>query len=128
MGRLAVLRAATSPFRAGVFIGTAILRRETPARDRTVDEGRVPLGADFAFVLPTPIVTLAPWVAPRIQYTGGSGPTAAARGTHAAFATGVELELPNGLGFRLAYDRVLLTGDDEATFGIGLSYSFQPGL
>ena len=36
--------------------------------------------------------------------------------------------LLNGLGVRAAYDRVVLTGNNLSTFGVGVFFSFDPGL
>jgi hypothetical protein len=87
----------------------------------------VPFGTGFSVWVPTPVVSLEPWVGLRGQYMspgdGFEGPSA----VHIAWSAGINLSLLNGLGVRAAYDRVYVTDNTLSTFGIGVYYSFDPG-
>jgi len=96
----------------------------------TTNSGQVqaPFGAGFSVWVPTPVVSLVPWIGVRGQYMDpGDGGYGGAT-VHAAFSAGIDLTLLNGLGVRMAYDRVLLTGNDLSTFGVGVFFSFDTGL
>ncbi len=114
-----VLREARSPFRlapfgsVGAVIGEAIGLRLLG-------------GLSFGFVIPTPVVSVAPWVAPRVDYV--SGLDGGFDGVHAGFAAGIDAAVLQGIGLRAAYDRIFIDGSDATTFAIGLYYSFRPGF
>ena len=90
----------------------------------------VPIGIGFALVIPNPVLSIHPWLAPRVdiayQKTGGGSNTA----TNFGLSGGLELNLLNGFGVHAAYDRVFAKDvADPATFGIGAHYAFRvPGL
>jgi hypothetical protein len=92
------------------------------------DQVQAPFGAGFSVWVPTPVVSLEPWVGFRGQYMDPGDGLSGSGAVHAGFSAGLGLTLLNGLGVRMAYDRVLLTGNDLSTFGVGVFFSFDTGL
>ena len=90
----------------------------------------VPIGIGFALVIPNPVLSIHPWLAPRVDiaYTKAGG--ASNTETNFGLSGGLELNLLNGFGIQAAYDRVFAKDvADPATFGIGAHYAFRvPGL
>jgi hypothetical protein len=90
----------------------------------------VPIGIGFALVIPNPVLSIHPWLAPRVDiaYTKAGG--ASNTDTNFGLSGGLELNLLNGFGIQAAYDRVFAKDvADPATFGIGAHYAFRvPGL
>ena len=90
----------------------------------------VPIGIGFALVIPNPVLSIHPWLAPRVDiaYTKAGG--ASNTDTNFGLSGGLELNLLNGFGIHAAYDRVFAKDvADPATFGIGAHYAFRvPGL
>lgn len=112
-------RSATSPFQLLAFAGVGTTEPGDAGR-----EWRIPVGASFAFRAPTPIVTFVPWLAARAQWTVLDDATDA----HAGIGAGLDLTWHERYGVRASYDRLLLDGTDETTFGLGLTYTFTSGL
>jgi hypothetical protein len=91
----------------------------------------VPIGIGFALVIPNPVLSIHPWLAPRVDITTvKAGGGASNTDTHFGLSGGLELNLLNGFGVQAAYDRVFAKDvADPATFGIGAHYAFRvPGL
>lgn len=90
----------------------------------------VPIGIGFALVIPNPVLSIHPWLAPRvdINYVKAGGGTDTE--TNFGLSGGLELNLLNGFGVQAAYDRVFAKDvADPATFGIGAHFAFRvPGL
>jgi hypothetical protein len=114
LGEALVVHDATSPFQVLAFAGVG----------NRPDEWRVPVGASLGFRVPLPLVTIVPWLAPRLQYADRDGGT---DGWDGALGGGLDVRLGSGLGVRAAYDIIFLEGRDERTFGLGLSWTFDPG-
>jgi hypothetical protein len=89
---------------------------------------QAPFGAGFSVWIPTPVVSLQPWVGFRGQYMYPGNGWEGDGAVHAGFSSGLSITLLNGLGVRAAYDRVFLTGNDLSTFGVGVFFSFDTGL
>ncbi len=91
---------------------------------------RFPIGIGFALVIPNPVLSIHPWLAPRVdiayQKAGGSSATE----TNFGLSGGLEFNLLNGFGLQAAYDRVFAKdAADPGTFGVGAHYAFRvPGL
>lgn len=98
--------------------------------DEDVTAYRFPVGVGFALVIPNPVLSIHPWLAPRLDVTyqkaGGDSNT----DTNFGLSGGLELNLLNGFGVHAAYDRIFTPDvEDPATFGIGAHYAFRvPGL
>ena len=118
-GEVLLRRSATSPFQWLAFVGAGTSELGDAGR-----EWRIPAGVSFAFRAPTPIVTIVPWLAARAQWTVRDQATDARAGVGA----GLDLTWRAGFGVRASYDRLLLDGTDETTFGLGLTYTFTSGL
>ena len=114
-----LVRSATSPFQLLAFAGAGTTEPGDAGR-----EWRIPAGVSFAFRMPTPIVTLVPWLATRVQWTVLDDVTDA----RAGIGAGIDMTWRARYGLRASYDRLLLDGTDETTFGLGLTYTFTSGL
>jgi hypothetical protein len=90
----------------------------------------VPVGLGIALVIPNPVLSIHPWLAPRVDITTVKAGGASNTETNFGLSGGLELNLLNGFGVQAAYDRVFATDlADPATFGIGAHYAFRvPGL
>lgn len=97
--------------------------------DRPFDGGsqrpwRGYLGLGASLTIPATVVSIRPWLAPRVEYLGNQ-PGGEIKG---ALSAGVDLGLLNGFGLRVSYDSRLGwdNGNGRATgIGIGASYHFR---
>ena len=90
---------------------------------------RVPVSLGIALNIPTPGLSIKPWIAPRIDIVRISGGGQSDTESHFGLGGGLELNLLSGLGVHAAYDRVFIDGGDRSVFGLGAHYSFRiPGL
>ncbi len=88
-----------------------------------------PIGVGFSARIPTTVIGVKPWIAPRVDISRVSGTGASATDTNFGFSAGIELNLLSGLGFHAAYDYVKADGAKPSTFGIGVHYGLNiPGL
>jgi hypothetical protein len=90
-----------------------------------------PIGVSFSARIPTTVIGIKPWIAPRIDIARVSGIPNVDAQTESdfGFSAGVELNLLSGLGFHAAYDYVKVEGGSEKIFGVGLHYGLHiPGL
>jgi hypothetical protein len=84
-----------------------------------------PIGVGLALNVPTPSLSVEPWVAPRIHIARASGGGASVSSTDFGVSGGLNLGLPMGLGFHVAGDYL----DEAITVGIGIHYKITiPGL
>lgn len=86
-------------------------------------------GVGLSLTIPSPVVSLKPWLAPRLEHGRltdqyGSG---AITSTDAAISGGLDLGFINGTSVRAAYDRVLLDGTDATVWSVGLAHTFRLG-
>jgi hypothetical protein len=90
----------------------------------------VPIGIGFALVIPNPVLSIHPWLAPRVDIAYSKRNGGSNTETNFGLSGGLELNLLNGFGIHAAYDRVFAKDvADPATFGIGAHYAFRvPGL
>ena len=91
---------------------------------------RFPIGVGFALVIPNPVLSIHPWLAPRVDISYQKAGDASNTETNFGLSGGLELNLLNGFGIHAAYDRIFAKDvADPATFGIGAHYAFRvPGL
>jgi opacity protein-like surface antigen len=94
----------------------------------------IPVGVGIALNIPTPGVSIKPWIAPRLQYHRTSG-AADDSETNFGISAGVNFGLVGGLNARIAYDYLNVdtpSGDKPATLSIGVGYNFNvpvvPGI
>lgn len=125
VGRVSLAGAHESPFRAGAFVGVGGVRVQSGASSATTY--RVPLGLDVGIVIPTPMVMVGAWLAPRLDLATEAPFVSRRLTARPGFSAGLEVSLPNGLGLRAGYDHVVLDSTDASTFGLGLFYRFSPG-
>jgi hypothetical protein len=85
-------------------------------------------GLGLGWTIASPVVSLKPWLAPRLQhdrFEGNIGGGEAVTTTDPAISGGVDLGFINGLTVRAMYDRVLADGDDRSVWSLGLGYSLR---
>lgn len=96
-------------------------------------EERIPVGLGLAVSVPSPVVTIKPWIAPRLDVVRarvGTG-TLAVTETETNFGAsgGIEVNTITGFGLHVAYDYVRVNGANAGTFGVGLHAGIKiPGL
>jgi hypothetical protein len=84
------------------------------------------IGAGAALTIPAAVVSIKPWLAPRLEYFGKQ-PVDGVR-FKPGLSGGVDLGFLNGFGLRVAYDSRLgwIDGRDHATgVSVGVSYTFR---
>lgn len=99
-------------------------------KDEDVTLWHFPVGVGFSAKIPTTVIGVKPWIAPRIDImrVSGGGLDSETE-SNFGFSAGVELNLLSGLGFHAAYDYVKVDGGSLTIFGIGLHYGLNvPGL
>lgn len=91
----------------------------------------VPVGLGIAANLPTPGLSIKPWIAPRMQYMRTSG-AADDHQTKFGLSAGVNLGLVGGIQARVAYDYLKLDNTKPGSFSVGVGYNFNvpvvPGI
>jgi Outer membrane protein beta-barrel domain len=100
---------------------------------RFKDEGATlwhfPVGLGFSARIPTTVIGVKPWIAPRIDISRVSGGGLSNTDTNFGFSAGIELNLLSGLGFHASYDYVKADGATPSIFGVGVHYGLNiPGL
>lgn len=87
-----------------------------------------PVGLGLSAKIPTTVVGIKPWIAPRLDVTRVSNGTSHTESDF-GFSAGVEISMLSGLGFHAAYDRVSADGGSPSVFAIGVHYGLNlPGL
>lgn len=117
----------------GPLIPFAITAQAGASRTKIMDVSlyHIPIGLSFSARIPTTVIGIKPWVAPRIDFARVSGIPGvdAATESNFGFSAGVELNLLSGLGLHAAYDYVKVDGGSDTIFGVGLHYGLNiPGL
>jgi len=91
----------------------------------------IPVGIGFALNVPTPGLSIKPWIAPRMQYMRTSGGIDDSQ-TKFGISAGVNLGIVGGINARVAYDYLKLDGAKPSTFSVGVGYNFNipvvPGM
>ena len=84
-----------------------------------------PVGLGLAFKIPTPVLSLKPWIAPRADFQHGSETE-----TKFGASAGVEFSLLSGFGGVVSYDWVDQGGGQKpGIWGVALQWVFKvPGL
>jgi hypothetical protein len=88
----------------------------------------VPAGVTLAIDVPSPSLSITPWVSPGIRYLRvdpGTGTWASQ--TKFGGSGGVSVTLPMGVGIDAALDYTNISGASPLVGGIGLHYTFQTG-
>ena len=91
----------------------------------------IPVGVGIALNVPTPGLSIKPWIAPRMQYTRTSGDTDDSE-TNFGISAGVNLGLVGGINGRIAYDQITVNDVKSKVFSVGLGWNFNipvvPGM
>lgn len=97
-----------------------------------------PIGVGIALNVPSPALSVEPWIAPRVQFSRASIGSASSTETHFGASAGVNLGLPMGLGFHAAVDYLAVSSDipgvsssdvSPLVVGVGVHYKISvPGL
>lgn len=88
-----------------------------------------PVGLGIALVIPNPVFSIKPWVAPRVDITrttqsdGGTATTVTNTDTNFGISGGIDFGFLNGLSIRAMYDRVSLgNGVHPSVISVGLGF------
>jgi opacity protein-like surface antigen len=88
----------------------------------------VPVGVGVALSIPTPGLSIKPWIAPRMQMTRTSG-AVDDTATDFGLSAGVNFGLLMGFNARVAYDYYSHDGTKPSTWSIGAGWNFNvPGV
>ncbi len=87
----------------------------------------IPVGLGLAWTIATPVVSLKPWLAPRVHVSRQTlaGVPGSQRRTDGALSGGIDLAFINGIALRGAYDRINSEGTDASVWSVGLGYSLR---
>jgi hypothetical protein len=90
----------------------------------------IPLGVGFGFKIPSPVLSIHPWIAPRIDVSRSSLNGASNTATKFGISGGLDVNTIGGFGVQLAYDRVWAgNGLTPGIFGLGAHYAIRiPGI
>jgi hypothetical protein len=83
--------------------------------------GYLPVGLDFSLTIPTPVLTIRPWLAPRYEFESVDRGIVSSSEVSFAGSAGVDLRFVRGFGLRVLWDKV--EGRDQ-TIGLGAAYHF----
>lgn len=125
-GNLRLLGGPLVPLSVTLQAGAARWTETYPSGDLLADETitAYPVGLGFALVIPSPIVSFKPWLAPRLQWTDRE---AAGSSMDAALGGGIDLGFINGTSIRGGYDRIFTEGADRTVWSVGLAHSLRVG-
>lgn len=89
----------------------------------------VPVSLGLALTIASPVVSLKPWLAPRVAVTRTTidGPEGTSNRTDVGLSGGIDLGFLNGMSLRGMYDRILSDGGDLTAWSVGMGYSLRIG-
>lgn len=109
------------PLQVDAFAGYGRLDLDLEGFGEGNGNWRVPAGLAFTFDISTPVGSLRPWLAPRLDiFRQTTGDVTTVDG-HLAASAGVDLRLLGGFGLTAAWDKI---ESQERTIGVGLTYRF----
>ena len=85
------------------------------------DQQVYPLGTAMTLTIPTPLLSIRPWIAPRVDVTHSSSQGASSDDLLFAYSARIDLSLLNGLSFRAMYDKV---EHWDGVAGLGVAFHF----
>jgi opacity protein-like surface antigen len=116
---------------AQVGVGYGVVKDGSPVPGEDLKLLNVPVGLGIAVNIPTPGLSIKPWLAPRLQYMRSSGALDDSQ-TKFGLSAGVNLGLVGGINARVAYDYLKVDGGKPSTFSVGVGYNFNvpivPGI
>jgi hypothetical protein len=83
--------------------------------------GYFPVGLDVSLTIPTPVVSIRPWLSPRYEFESVDRATGSESESTFGGSAGVDLRFVRGFGLRVMWDK--LDGRDQ-TIGLGAAYHF----
>jgi hypothetical protein len=83
--------------------------------------GYFPVGLDFSLTIPTPVLSIRPWLSPRYEFESVDGADGSRSESTFGGSAGVDLRFVRGFGLRVLWDK--LDGRDQ-TIGLGAAYHF----
>lgn len=122
-GNLHLVGGPLSPLSVTLQAGFAAWSRDVGPDD--VSFLHVPVGVGVGLVIPSPAVSLKPWIAPRLDLAKVDLLPDDDWKANFGLSAGVDLAFVGGLGLRAAYDYVSADGAKPSTFSIGLNYAFN---
>ncbi len=84
----------------------------------------VPAGVTLALNVPSPNLSITPWISPGVRYIRTSVGGVSGSTTKFGGSGGVSITLPMGVGFDVALDYTNFSGASPLVGGIGLHYTF----
>jgi hypothetical protein len=87
----------------------------------------VPAGVTLAINVPSPTLTVTPWISPQIRYLRVSAGGVSGSTTKFGGSGGLSVTLPMGFGFDVAIDYTNISGASPLVVGGGLHYNFKTG-
>jgi opacity protein-like surface antigen len=85
----------------------------------------VPVGVGVGLVIPSPAVSLRPWIAPRLDLLKTDRLPGDDWQSNFGLSAGLDLAFVGGLGLRAAYDYVSVDGATPSSFSLGVNYAFN---
>ena len=85
----------------------------------------VPVSVGIAVKIPSPALSIKPWIAPRMEYVKVTNPLlpgGSAHSTKFGMSAGVDLGLMMGLGIRVAYDYYKPDTGAQSIFSVGAGF------
>lgn len=82
----------------------------------------VPVSVGIAVKIPSPALSIKPWIAPRMQYVKVTTPGGSSNSTKFGMSAGVDLGLMMGLGIRVAYDYYKPDTGAQSIFSVGAGF------
>lgn len=126
-GNLHLVGGPLSPLSVTLQVGVAGWSQDVGTED--VSFLHVPVGIGVGLVIPSPAVSLKPWIAPRLDLAKADLLPEDDWESNFGLSAGLDVALIGGYGLRAAYDRVFADGAEPSTFSIGVNYVFSlPGL
>ncbi len=122
-GNLHLVGGPLSPLSVTLQAGVASWSQDVGAED--VSFLHVPVGVGVGLVIPSPAVSLKPWIAPRLDLAKVDLLPNDDWEANFGLSAGLDLAFVGGLGLRAAYDYVSADGGKPSAFSIGLNYVFN---
>ncbi|HSE27081.1 MAG TPA: outer membrane beta-barrel protein [Gemmatimonadales bacterium] len=126
-GSLHLIGGPLSPLSVTLQAGVASWSQDVGPEDASFLH--VPVGVGVGLVIPSPAVSLKPWIAPRLDLAKTDLLPNDDWESSFGLSAGLDVAFIGGFGLRAAYDRVYADDADPSVFSLGLNYLFSmPGL
>jgi hypothetical protein len=118
----------TLPLGPSVPVKVAVVAGASYASKNSVKNMVIPAGVTLAIDVPSPNLTVVPWISPGVRHLRtdpGTGTTFST--TKFGGSGGLSVGLPMGVGFDVAVDYTNISGASPFLVGVGLHYTFKTG-